>query len=76
MVAKSPPMNGAALAASPPSNSSTLKLWPLAWNTRPCSIGPSWLTAPSAGLRIAPGVSSSGRAPSFRARVKKALKCS
>ena len=29
-----------------------------------------------AGLRIAPGVLSSGRAPSFRARVKKALKCS
>ena len=53
-----------------------LKLWPLAWKMRPCSILPSWLMAPSQGLRIAPGVLSSGRAPSFRARVKKALKCS
>ncbi|MNG15407.1 hypothetical protein D3C84_992310 [compost metagenome] len=75
-MANSPPMKGAARSASPPSSSSTLKLWPLAWKQRPCSMGPIWLIAPSAGQRMAPGVSSSGRAPGLRARVKKALKCS
>ena len=69
-------MNGAARSASPPSSSRALKLWPLAWKMRPSVIAPSWLTVPSAGQRMAPGVGSSGRAPSFSARVKKALKCS
>src|SRR5690606_3132735 len=44
--------NSAACSGLPPSSSSTLKLWPLAWKMRPCSMRPSWLMAPSAGQRM------------------------